>query len=388
MFNKKIKIIPIILAMVLVLSQGLVFAENVDAFAIKISGPGVEKEVELSLDDLKAMPEEAQINEEYIYNSRSGQKTVMIKGVSLAYVLEEVAGLTVENALVYLEASDGFEIEPQTLEDVLNGDLKYVLAYEIDGELVDDDGNPENEEIRVYRKVKEEGEFGTVFKAVVSITIGEAVDVVEEPIEEPAEEPTDPEEPVEDIEEIVFTDITEEYKFAEEAIYELARLGIVNGIGDGKFAPERIFTRAEFCKIAVEALGYEKGEYSGNFTDVKAEDWFAPYVEAAVREGLFTGYTDGTFKPNKKITRVELAAVMGRAAVGVGVVEQERMNKFVMEKSDFEDRELVPDWAEHQVAWLEAQGVFKDVAEKNFEPNKEVTRAEAAVIVYNALFNK
>ncbi|GFN34746.1 S-layer homology domain-containing protein [Tepidimicrobium xylanilyticum] len=385
MFIKKFKIVSIIMAMVLILSQGIVFAGNVNAFAIKISGPGVEKELEFSLDDLKAMPEEAQINEEYIYNSKSGQKSVKVKGVSLAYILEKVAGLTVENALVNFEASDGYPIDPQTLQDILNQDLKYILAYEIDGEPIDNDDNPESEEIVIYRKLKEEGEFGTVFKLVVRITVGEAIEQAEESVKEL----TKPEiEPVKEIEEIVFTDITEEYKFAETAIYELAKRGIVSGVGNNIFAPGDVFTRAQFCKIAVEAIGYELEEYSGNFTDVKAENWFAPYVEAAVREGLFTGYTDGTFRPDKEITREELAAVVGRAAVLAGLVDQEKMNKFVMEKTSFEDKDEVSSWAANQVAWLDAQGVFKGVAEEKFEPKKVVTRAEAALIVYNALFNK
>ena len=383
MVNKKFKIVSIVLAMVLILSQGVVFADNTNAFAVKILGAGVEKELELSLEDLKAMPEEAQIHEEYIYNSKSGEKSVMVKGVSLAYILREVAGLTVENAMVNFEASDGYPIDPQTLEDILNEDLKYVLAYEIDGETIDNDDNLENEEIVIYRKLKEEGEFGTVFKLVVNITVGQAIDKVEETVEEPTESE---EKPVGEIEEIVFTDITEEYKFAETAIYELAKKGIIKGVGDGKFAPGEEFTRAQFCTIMVQALGYEIGEYSNSFKDVNANDWFAPYVEAAVREGLFAGYTDGTFRPNQKISREELATVVGRAAVLAGKVEQEKMNKFVMEKSNFEDKGEVSSWAANQVAWLEAQGVFKGVAEGKFEPKKVVNRAEAALIVYNTLF--
>ena len=64
-------------------------AENTEDFAVEILGEGVETELKLTLADLKAMPEEAQINEEYIYNSKAGEKSVVVKGVSLAYVLKE-----------------------------------------------------------------------------------------------------------------------------------------------------------------------------------------------------------------------------------------------------------------------------------------------------------
>ncbi len=62
------------LAVVLILSQTVVLAENAKAFVAEITGAGVETELKLTLDDLKSMPKEAQIHEEYIYNSKSGGK--------------------------------------------------------------------------------------------------------------------------------------------------------------------------------------------------------------------------------------------------------------------------------------------------------------------------
>lgn len=382
MFNKKLRHVIFVLAAVLILSQTVVLAEEAEAFAVEITGAGVETELKLTLDDLKSMPEEAQIHEEYIYNSKSGEKSVQVKGVSLAYLLKEKANVVAKNAEVIFEASDGYPIDPQRLEDIFNEDLKFVLAYELDGQAIDNDDIPDNEEIVVYRKLKEPGEFGTVYKMVVKIMVGEATEEADEV--EPVEEEPVPEEK----EDIVFTDITEEYKFAEAAIQELVEKGIVDGIGGGKYAPEQEFTRAQFCKIMVEALGYEKGEYTDKFTDVKANDWFAPYVQAAVEIGLFNGNPDGSFKPDKAITRQEMAAVAGRGAVLAEVVSQEKMDKFVMEKSNYKDKDLVSQWAAKEVAWLEAEGVFADIATENFQPEKVVNRAEAAVVVYNTLFNK
>ena len=64
------------------------------------------------------------------------------------------------------------------------------------------------------------------------------------------------------------------------------------------------------------------------------------------------------------------------------------MTKFVMEKSKYVDKDMVPRWAGNSIAWLEAQGVFEGIATENFEPAKVVNRAEAASIVYNTLFKK
>lgn len=374
------RLITFILVVSMMLTSLTVFAQE-DAYAVEIVGQGVKTELKLSLDDLKNMPEEAQIDEEYIYYSKSGKKSVHVKGVSLAYVLKELAGVTFENALVNFKTSDDYPVDPQYLQDIFNEELKYVLAYEINGEAIDEDENPDNEEIIVYRKPREENEFGTVFKLVVKITVGEAID----PIETEEKEPIYDEE--EDVkEEVVFTDITEEYEFAKEAINGLYERGIIEGVGNNKYAPEREFTRAEFCKIMVESLGYELVEYKDSFIDVDKDDWFAPYVQTAFEKGLFDGYDDGSFRPNQPINRQEIATVAGRGAVLAGIVGQSKMDEFVMEKSNYSDRDLVPDWAANEVAWLEAQGVFDEIAQEKFQPTKVVNRAEAAVVIYNTLF--
>jgi hypothetical protein len=375
---KRTKVLTIALAIILVLSQVVVFGEDSEP-VVTITGEGVETELSLTLDELKAMPAEAQIEEEYIYNSKGGQKSVMVKGVSLAYVLQE-AGVVEGEAEVTFTASDDWPIDPQPLTDVMNEELQYVLAYEVDGAVIDEDENPDNDEITVYRKVKEEGEFNTVFKMIVDINVSGLV-------EEVAEE----EDNIEEEEEVVpveFTDITEEFAYAEEAINALAGKGIVDGVGDDKYAPEDFFTRAQFAKIMVLSLGYEPAEYQGGFSDVSAEDWEADYVQAAVDAGIFEGYPDGTFGPDNVITRQEIAAVAARGAVTAELVSQAKLDKFVMEKSAYLDKDSVPEWAANEVAWLEAEGIFEDFAVENFEPTLEVDRAQAAVVVYKTLLQE
>ncbi len=383
---KKFKVIAMVLAIVMILSQSLVFAED---YAIEIGGTLVATELKLTLEDLKSMPEEAQIAQEYVYNSKGGEKTVQVKGVSLAYLLKEMAGVTAEEGNVEFFAADEWPIDPQPLQDVLNDELKFVLAYEVDGEAINNDEGI-IEEITVYRNLKYEGEFDTVYKLINKITVGEAEAVEEE--EAPEEEPIEPieeeTEETEETEEVTFTDITEEYKFAEAAIYDLAKRGIIDGMGGGLYAPGNEFTREQFCKIIVVALEYELKEYEGAFSDIDDDRWSAPYVQAAVDSGLFVGYPDGTFLPEKVITRQEMALVAARAAVAKGLVEQAKVDKFVMEKSDYIDKEDVADWAGNAVAWLEAQDVFAGIAVEKFEPARNVNRAEAALVVFNTLFSE
>ena len=385
---KKFKVIAMVLAIVMILSQSLVFAED---YAVEIGGSLAATELKLTLEDLKSMPEEAQIAQEYVYNSKGGEKTVQVKGVSLAYLLKEMAGVTAEEGNVEFFAADEWPIDPQPLQDVLNDELKFVLAYEVDGEAINNDEGI-IEEITVYRNLKYEDEFDTVYKLINKITVGEAEAVEEETPEEetiePIEEETEETEEKEETEEVTFTDITEEYKFAEAAIYDLAKRGIIDGMGGGLYAPGNEFTREQFCKIIVVALEYELKEYEGAFSDIDDDRWSAPYVQAAVDSGLFVGYPDGTFLPEKVITRQEMALVAARAAVAKGLVEQAKVDKFVMEKSDYIDKEDVADWAGNAVAWLEAQDVFAGIAVEKFEPARNVNRAEAALVVFNTLFSE
>lgn len=378
---RKSKIILFVLTIALILSQVSAFAVD---YTLEIAVNEVEETLKFSFDDLKAMPAEALIDEEYIYNSKTGEKTADVKGVSLKYLLKEKAEITFENGQVLFEASDGYPIDPQSLEDIFNDELKYVIAYEVNGEAIDNDENADTEDITIYRKVKEEGEFGTVYKLINKIIVTEEdASAAEETVEEESAETEDPADT--DVEK-VFNDITEEYKFAEAAIYELANKGIIDGMGDGLYAPQNPFTREQFCKIIVEALGYETKEYQGAFSDVTADRWSSVYVQAAVDNGLFVGNTDGTFLPEKIISRQEMAAVAARAAVASGKVAQEKLDKFVMEKSGYSDKDTVADWAGSSVAWLEAEKVFEGVAVENFEPAKDVNRAEAALVVFNTLF--
>ncbi|KAF5044247.1 S-layer homology domain protein [anaerobic digester metagenome] len=361
------------------MSQAAAFAAT-ENHALEIKVSGASTSLMLTLEDLKSMPAEAQIDQQYVYNSKTGEKTAQVKGVSLAYVLKEKAGVTAENAEVIFEASDGYPIDPQQLTDIFNEDLDYVLAYEVNGAVIDNDGAADNDEITVYRNVKVAGEFGTVFKMVNKITVGEATAVPS------AEGAVVGEETAAEGSSIAFTDITEEYKFAETAIMDLAKRGIIDGIGEGLFAPQNEFTREQFCKIIVESLSLETKEYAGAFSDLSADRWSAAYVQAAVDAGLFKGYEDGTFRPGQIISRQEMAVVAANAAVAKGLVTPEKLAKFVMEKSAYMDKASVSDWAANAVAWLEAKGAFAGVAGENFEPVKVVNRAEAAVVVFNTLF--
>ena len=89
-------------------------------------------------------------------------------------------------------------------------------------------------------------------------------------------------------------------------------MGVIGGYADGTFRPDAPISRAEFAKIAVSFTQNTGSATYNYFTDVKTTDWFAPYVTAAKDAGLIEGYSDGSFKPESKITRAEACAIVNR----------------------------------------------------------------------------
>lgn len=77
--------------------------------------------------------------------------------------------------------------------------------------------------------------------------------------------------------------------------------------------PENSITRAQFTKILVNAMNLTSGEIKKTFPDVNSSAWYYNYVQIASSRGIITGKEDGTFKPNDKITRAQMATMIYRA---------------------------------------------------------------------------
>ena len=108
-----------------------------------------------------------------------------------------------------------------------------------------------------------------------------------------------------------FSDVSAD-KWYNNAVSTLCHMGVLGGYSDGTFRPNAPITRAEFAKIAVSFAQANGSAVYSYFTDVKTTDWFAPYVTAAKDSGLIEGYSDGSFKPENKITRAEACAIVNR----------------------------------------------------------------------------
>lgn len=108
-----------------------------------------------------------------------------------------------------------------------------------------------------------------------------------------------------------FTDVTGDY---EKAIDTLAALGVITGYEDGTYRPERIVTRAEMAKLIVEILGYGdlvSGSKS-NFTDTQGH-WADAWIALAAGRGLVIGTGDGKFTPDRQVSYDEAITMVVRA---------------------------------------------------------------------------
>ncbi len=107
-----------------------------------------------------------------------------------------------------------------------------------------------------------------------------------------------------------FEDVARDAWYAE-AVNTLASLGILNGVGNNLYAPERAITRAEFTTIAMRFAHLETGG-ENIFSDVHEDVWFYDIVVGSIQYAWICGYPDGTFRLYDTITRAEVTTIVNR----------------------------------------------------------------------------
>lgn len=153
----------------------------------------------------------------------------------------------------------------------------------------------------------------------------------------------------------------------------LGSLGIMQGTGNNRFEPNRPLTRAEFCKLAVTAMGIDDASPYASYTifpDVRASHWAARYVNAALRHPDFKdnyiirGYADGTFGPDRQLTYGEVCTMLLRML-------------------GYKESDIVPFWPADYIAQANALGLTRGISIK--DAKTPVTRADAATMLLNTL---
>lgn len=173
-----------------------------------------------------------------------------------------------------------------------------------------------------------------------------------------------------------FSDL-ENVVWAKEAILNLAERNVISGRGNGIFAPNDSVTREEFVKMLILALDFEVTDNRVDFTDTTPEMWYAPYVATAWEVGVTTGNGDGTFGVGMPISRQDAVVMLARAME----IRQISMNS-VNESTVFTDENQISEYAKDAVYRLTGYGILNGVGDGSFAPVLNVTRAEAAKMLY------
>ena len=150
-------------------------------------------------------------------------------------------------------------------------------------------------------------------------------------------------------------------------------IAYVSGYPDGTFGPDRNMTRAEVAQMFYALLNDQNVPATVSFSDVPDGAWYADAVETLASLGMFTGYPDGTFHPNSTITRAEFAA----AALSFADMAPSARCSFPDVSAQ--------DWFYPYVASAAEYGWIGGYPDGTFHPSGSITRAEVAVIVNHML---
>lgn len=168
--------------------------------------------------------------------------------------------------------------------------------------------------------------------------------------------------------------------WAADAVSRLAGAGIISGYPDGTFGPERKVTRAEVTAIVAKLLQLEQGNESElNFRDNAAiPAWAKGVIAAAVKDGIIKGYPQPDGSMTFEASRQVSRAEM--AAIAARVLEK-KLGSLSTAELKFTDAAAIPAWAKDSIARAVAKGIVSGYPDGTFRAGKSITRAETAAIM-------
>lgn len=170
-----------------------------------------------------------------------------------------------------------------------------------------------------------------------------------------------------------FSDIHDHW--AESYINKAVSAGVVKGYPDGTFCPDKSVTRAEFTSMVNKALG-NTGSTSVSFSDVPYNEWYYNDIAKGISATFVGGYDDNTFRPNNAVTREEAAAMISRFVPTYGTTGS---------VSSFKDKSSISSWATDAVSKIYGKGYMGAYDDGKYHPQDSLTRAMTAKIICSIL---
>ena len=178
-----------------------------------------------------------------------------------------------------------------------------------------------------------------------------------------------------------FQDVASDDWFYDAVEYVYAS-GLLNGVGEGRFAPHMPVTRGMMVTILHRAEGSPQVSGGGKtFADVNADSYYAEAIDWARDNDIVKGYSDTEFAPDASITREQLAAIIlryctykGSGPVGAWAI-----------RLDYSDLGDISDFAVEGVMYCTMKGYMSGRDDGTFAPKALTTRAEAAAIIHRVM---
>jgi hypothetical protein len=179
---------------------------------------------------------------------------------------------------------------------------------------------------------------------------------------------------------LVFADVPEGY-WAKPYIDALTARGVLNGLPDGTFAPNRQLSRAELATQVANAFDVPMTDTDQAFGDLSPDYWAAEPIAQAAQMGFMKGYPGDEFRPDELVSRLQVLVTLA-AGLSLPVTAESQQ-----QLQQYQDWETVPDWARSQVGAAIQAGIIRPQpgAENRLRPQDIATRAEVATLVYSSL---
>jgi len=162
--------------------------------------------------------------------------------------------------------------------------------------------------------------------------------------------------------------------WAGNVIQEWVDNGLASGYPDGTFRPEKSITRAEYMALANRAFNFTD-ETEVNFSDVKPGDWYLSTIKKAISAGYISGYPDGTMRPKEPITRQEAAMIIAKIK---GLTTNTQAIQTLT------DGDEIGDWSKGYVGAVIEAGYMTGYTDGSFKANNQIKRGEAITAFNNA----
>lgn len=174
----------------------------------------------------------------------------------------------------------------------------------------------------------------------------------------------------------VFADMSK-HQWAKAAVEALQAEGIITGTSETTFNPGKNISRADFLVLLVKALKLDV-KITDNFSDVSKDAYYYNAVAIAKKLGITTGTGDNKFNPKAEISRQDMMVLVVKALKIAGVDIE---TGSVDDLAKYKDASKISGYAQDAIATLVKEGIIQGSG-NNLNPNNNLTRAEAAVVIY------